>query len=156
MPAFGSTDPLYAGLQRYVDTYTNADRANTAAKLGLAECLDEDVVLASDLYALLQSAEVDMTLFLRALADVDANLPTLAPLEAAFYDVAKRSEASAQFNDWLARYAARLRRDPRLPPRRAAAPDQSAIRATCFALTASHQASTGPSRAYGEIHELLS
>ena len=111
VPAFGSTDPLYAGLQRYIDTYTSADRQNIAAKLGLVECLDEDVALASDLYALLQAAEVDMTLFFRGLADLDIDQPTLASLESAFYDPSKRNEAEGRFNEWLARYAARLRRD---------------------------------------------
>ena len=52
-----------------------------------------------------------MTLFFRALADVDATAPTLAPLEGAFYDDAKRRESEARFNDWLVRYAARLRHD---------------------------------------------
>ena len=99
-------------MQRYVDTYTAADRANIAAKLGLAECRDEDVALASDLYALLQSAEVDMTLFFRALADVNASTPTLAPLECAFYDPGKRRAAETSFNDWLVRYATRLSTDP--------------------------------------------
>jgi uncharacterized protein YdiU (UPF0061 family) len=155
VPAFGSTEPLYAGLQRYVDTYTKADRANTAAKLGLAECLDEDVALKSDLYALLQSAEVDMTLFFRALADVDTNAPTLAPMEAAFYDVAKRDEATGPCNDWLARYAARLHRDP-LPhdERRArmhAANPRYVLR-NYLAQQAIDRAEQGD---YSEIHELL-
>ncbi len=44
-PVFTSEDPLHAGLQTYVDTFTAADRGNIAAKLGLAACLDEDVEL---------------------------------------------------------------------------------------------------------------
>ena len=73
-PAFASDEPLHAGLQRYVDAFTEADRSNVAAKLGLAECLDEDVELMQALYGLLQAAEVDMTLFFRALADVDLSM----------------------------------------------------------------------------------
>lgn len=110
-PVFASVDPLHAGLQRYVDAYVAADRHNVAAKLGLTECLDEDVALMEALHALLQSAEVDMTLFFRSLADVDLDAPTLAPLAGAFYDEAKRRAAEPQFNDWLARHAARVCRD---------------------------------------------
>jgi uncharacterized protein YdiU (UPF0061 family) len=110
-PAFASADPLHAGLQRYADTYVAAERSNIAAKLGLAECLDEDIELMQALYALLQETEVDMTLFFRALSDVDLDAPTLAPLTHAFYDEAKRRRAEPGFNDWLARYAGRVLRD---------------------------------------------
>ena len=109
--AFASADPLHAGLQRYVHTFEDVDRATIAGKLGLAECLDEDVELMQGLHALLQAAEVDMTLFFRALAEVDPGAPTLAPLGGAFYDEAKRRRAEPELNDWLARYAARVRRD---------------------------------------------
>jgi serine/tyrosine/threonine adenylyltransferase len=111
-PAFESVEPLQTGLQRYVDVFVATDRNNIAAKLGLAECLDEDAELMQGLHALLQEAEVDMTLFFRALSDVDLDAPTLAPLEHAFYDDAKRQRAEPAFNDWLTRYTARVRRDP--------------------------------------------
>jgi len=111
IPAFASIEPLQAGLQRYVDAFVAADRGNAAAKLGLRECLDEDLELRDALYALLQEAEVDMTLFFRALAEVDLEAPTLAPLEHAFYNDAKRERATLAFIDWLSRYAARVRRD---------------------------------------------
>jgi uncharacterized protein YdiU (UPF0061 family) len=109
--AFDSIEPLQAGLQRYIDTYTATDRDNTARKLGLAECLDADTELMQSLQALLQTAEVDMTLFFRGLIDLDADAPTLASLEAAFYDEAKQREYEPAFNDWLAKYAARVRDD---------------------------------------------
>jgi uncharacterized protein YdiU (UPF0061 family) len=111
VPAFSSTEPLQAGLGRYVQAYVAAERANIAAKLGLRECLDEDTGLMEALYGLLQEAEVDMTLFFRALSEVDLEAPTLAPLEHAFYDEARRKQAEAGFVDWLSRYAARVRRD---------------------------------------------
>ena len=53
-----------------------------------------------------------MTLWFRALADVDPQAPTLAPMHDAFYDEAKRREAEPALDDWLARYAARLADDP--------------------------------------------
>ncbi|MBA3776396.1 MAG: YdiU family protein, partial [Betaproteobacteria bacterium] len=110
-PVFASPDPLHAGLQRYVDVHSKADRGNIAAKLGLGECLDEDAHLMQALHTLLQTAEVDMTLFFRALCDVDVDAPTLVPLNHAFYDEAKQRQFAPTCNDWLARYGARVRRD---------------------------------------------
>ena len=111
VPAFASDEPLHAGLQRYVDVFTAAERGNIAAKLGLAECLDEDTELMQTLHALLHEAEADMTLFFRALSDVDLDAPDLAPLNHVFYDETKRCQAGSAIEDWLRRYAARSRRD---------------------------------------------
>ena len=115
VPAFASVGPLQAGLQQFADAYDAAERGNIAAKLGLAECQDEDPARMQALHALLQSAEVDMTLFFRALSEVDLDAPTLAPFAGAFYDEDKRRLAEPAFIDWLTGYVARLRRDG-LPP----------------------------------------
>ncbi len=117
-PAFASTEPLEAGLQRYIDTYNEATRNDIAAKFGLAECRDDDIMLMQSLHGLMHAAEVDMTIFFRALSDVDTEKPTLSPLEGAFYDEAKRNKAEAEFNEWLSRYAARLREDTLKPEQR--------------------------------------
>ena len=118
-PAFASTEPLQAGLQRYVDTYNAATRSDVAAKLGLAECRDDDdIMLMQNLHGLMQAAEVDMSIFFRALSDIDTENPTLAPFEDAFYDEAKRKQSEPEFNDWLSRYAARLRKDALTPEQR--------------------------------------
>jgi len=111
-PLFGSVEPLQAGLDRYADAYTHADRDNTAGKLGLAECRDADIVLVKDLHALMQAAEVDMTIFFRNLARIDPAAPTPQPLEDAFYDAGKRDAAMADVIAWLQRYGARLLDDP--------------------------------------------
>ncbi|WP_447735391.1 protein adenylyltransferase SelO [Rhodanobacter soli] len=117
-PLFDGVESLEAGLQHYAAVYAAADRANIAAKLGLAECRDDDVALMQSLQALMQQAEIDMTLWFRALADVDVQAPTLAPFGEAFYDEAKRREAEPALGDWLARYAARLADDPLAPAQR--------------------------------------
>ena len=118
VPLFAGPEPLYAGLARYRDALAVALRGNIAAKLGLSECLDEDAERMQALHALLQSAEVDMTLFFRALSEIDPDQPTLAPLADAFYDEEKRRRAEPAFSAWLADYAARLRRDRLTPEQR--------------------------------------
>ncbi|MEO6799218.1 MAG: protein adenylyltransferase SelO [Rhodanobacter sp.] len=119
-PLFADIAPLQAGLDCYAHVYAVADRANIAGKLGLAECRDADVVLMQQLHELMTSAEIDMTLWFRALADVDAQKPTLEPMHEAFYDEVKRREAEPALVDWLARYAARLGSDPLSPGERRA------------------------------------
>lgn len=119
-PLFPSAVPLQAGLERYVDTFDQATRRSIAAKLGLKACLDEDVELMQTLHGLLETAEVDMTIFFRQLADVEFDAPALHPLRDAFYDDDKMRGAEPAFNDWLVRYAARVRRDsPEIAERRA-------------------------------------
>ena len=114
-PLFGDAQRLNTGLQRYADVYTREDRDNIARKLGLAECRDEDVELVQELHALLTDAEVDMTLFFRALADIDLQAPSLAPLAHAFYSDERREAAAGAFDAWLARYAMRVRADAEEP-----------------------------------------
>ena len=120
VPVFAATEPLYAGLERYGAVYAEAEHANFAAKLGFSRWASDDVALMQQLCRLLQAAEVDMTLFFRALADVDLDAPTLAPFADAFYDEGKRSEAEPAFVGWLTRYAARARFDGMPPAERRA------------------------------------
>ncbi len=111
-PLFADVAPLQAGLDHYAATYAAADRANIAAKLGLAECRDDDVALMSSLHELMVTAEIDMSLWFRALADIDPAALTLEPLHEAFYDETRQRESAPAVRDWLTRYAARLADDP--------------------------------------------
>jgi len=111
-PLFDDVTALQEGLDRFVQRYRHREREDTAAKLGLAECRDTDLVLMEDLRTLMQQAEMDMTLCFRGLIDIDPEAPVLLPLEAAFYDDGKRDARSAELAAWLQRYAARLREDP--------------------------------------------
>jgi uncharacterized protein YdiU (UPF0061 family) len=82
-----------------------------AAKFGLNACRDDDVALMQSLQALMQQAEIDMTLWFRALADVDVQAPNLALFDDAFYDEGKKRQATPDLEAWLARYVMRLADD---------------------------------------------
>jgi len=109
---FVDVGPLEAGLRRYREVFEVADRDNIARKLGLEECTDFDVELMQALLDLLHEGEVDMTLFFRGLADLDAAQPSLEPVEESFYDDAKRQHIQPALMQWLQRYAQRLAQDP--------------------------------------------
>jgi uncharacterized protein YdiU (UPF0061 family) len=115
---FDGTERLEAGLARYAELFTAESRRMTAAKLGLSAFADADAALATELYTLMTRAEVDMTIWFRGLADVDLAAPSLAPLEAAFYDEELRARHGPELEAWLARYAARLRADDLAPAAR--------------------------------------
>jgi uncharacterized protein YdiU (UPF0061 family) len=110
-PLFATAEPLQAGLQHYADVFVASDREQSAAKLGLATFGDDDEELMQDLRGLLQSAEVDMTIFFRSLIGIDTGTPSLAPFADAFYDEDKRQAAEPALLAWLVRYGARVAAD---------------------------------------------
>ena len=110
-PAFGNVEPLQEGLNRYAQVYAQERERMLADKLGLASFREGDSELVDALHDLLARAEVDMTIFFRALADVDPRQPSLDPLRDAFYDDASAERESAAFVDWLRLYSARTLQD---------------------------------------------
>jgi serine/tyrosine/threonine adenylyltransferase len=112
-PAFRDEAALQEGLQRYVERYDRDSRRMQADKLGWAALDEADLAEVDALHRLLERAEIDMTIFYRALADVDPQAPTLAPLEEAFYSADKRALYGEALQAWLDDYAARLRREGR-------------------------------------------
>ncbi|WP_132986353.1 protein adenylyltransferase SelO [Luteimonas terricola] len=112
-PLFADAAPLQAGLDAYATRWAACERDNAAAKLGLSECLGDDLALMRELQALMHRAGADMTNFFRALPDVDieAEAPSLEPLRGAFYDTVQLAASADALDAWLARYATRCRAD---------------------------------------------
>ncbi|MBA2239386.1 MAG: YdiU family protein [Lysobacter sp.] len=117
-PLFMDVAPLQAGLQRFEEAYTAAERENTARKLGLAECGPDDIELMDALLQLMSANEADMTLFFRALPEVDLSAPGVDALRHAFYDPPQADASEPAFVEWLSRYAARVQADPLSPAAR--------------------------------------
>jgi uncharacterized protein YdiU (UPF0061 family) len=154
-PVFADEVPLHAGLQRYADIFVATDRANIAAKLGLAECTEADVKLMQSLYGLMVAAEIDMTLFFRGLSEVSIDAPTLDSVAASFYNDAKRRNLDGELRQWLEQYAARVRNDSLAPAervRRMNAANPRFVLRNYLAQQAIDRAEQGD---YSEIHELL-
>ena len=110
-PLFADPASMQAGLQAYGVEFGRADRDNIARKLGLSECTDDDLALMRALQAWMQRAEVDMTLFFRALGDADAEALTPDSFADAFYDEGKRNACRADLASWLSRYRTRVQGD---------------------------------------------
>jgi uncharacterized protein YdiU (UPF0061 family) len=110
-PLFDDAAPLQVGLQRFARAFDSAHRANVAGKLGLAMAGDDDLALIEQLYTLMHAANIDMTIFFRALMDVDLAAPSLATCADAFYDDALRAQHTPALHHWLALYAARAQAD---------------------------------------------
>ena len=119
-PLFPDPAPLHAGLQRFDQALGEQTRVMSAAKLGLRVGNDADLELMHGLQQLMVQAEIDMTLWFRALADVDIDAPSLQPLEGAFYDQAKQQEFAPALLDWLRAWAARVQLDDGDPQQRRA------------------------------------
>src|SRR6185295_11575689 len=91
-PLINDKAPLEQGLARFAETYESAAGRMMADKLGLAALdREDDDRLLTDLFALLQQVETDVTLFFRLLATVPVADEGLAdgtlvePLRRAFY-----------------------------------------------------------------------
>lgn len=111
----GDPAPLQAGMNAYVEAFQAAQARMWADKLGLEAWREDDAALVQGLFAALQAAEVDFTLFFRQLGElvgegtrIDAMPDPITAFAPALYDLAKASREAAGLRDWLARYAARL------------------------------------------------
>ncbi len=110
-PLFSDHAPLHEGLRRFGTQFNESHNAMNAAKLGFASWQSDDATLLGDLYALMQSAQMDMTLTFRGLMNVfDGQVEsalTLDSLEPAFYRTELRAKYAGDITEWLVRYRER-------------------------------------------------
>jgi len=125
-PLFASAEPLQAGIDRYHATYVAEYDAMLAAKFGLpalGAATDPARALVGEAFALLYEAEVDYTLFFRALGEVDGvpddEAAAVALLGDVFYDADKRAAHGATLAEWLRRWHALVARGEPFAARRA-------------------------------------
>ncbi|RRR68984.1 MAG: YdiU family protein [Candidatus Viridilinea halotolerans] len=118
LPLFSDSAPLEQGLEAYATSYNEANRQMTGAKLGLGRLADADLPMVQELFTLMQQTELDMTIWFRALADLDLAAPSLDPMAAAFYNAEARVAHGPALEAWLQGYAARLRASDVSPEQR--------------------------------------
>ena len=122
-PIVEQVEPLQESLMRYSKLYNDGYHTMMARKLGLTSFESTtDMDLISELQSVLQLRETDMTLFYRALADLEPYGPSstaeladerlLAPFEAAYYqaDPPAGEERDRTLN-WMRAYVDRVRND---------------------------------------------
>ncbi len=128
-PLIGAAEPLEQALAVYGETCEGAGQRMMARKLGLGDYDPaRDDALVTELQAVLQQVETDMTLFYRRLAAVDfaadawqgaCDEALLQPLRDAYYRPEQlRDEHKARIAGWLRRYRQRVLQDGTPYPQR--------------------------------------
>jgi len=114
-PLVGRVEPLEEAMDVYSRTLSEAQSKMMASKLGIQSLQANDTPLIEGLFAVLQSAEIDMTIFFRNLANVpvhEANGPLRAAISDAYYTPDTLTEAQLNaMEEWLQSYARRVRED---------------------------------------------
>lgn len=116
LPLAEDVDAVEAALAGFSPRFTDAMDAAVHAKLGLVERREGDRGLVSDLYALLQEAHPDYTIFWRRLSTLDNDVAPGRAVRDLFVD-------RERFDRWAADYRARLAAEAVEPAVRRAAMD---------------------------------
>ncbi len=117
------SDALNAGVARFDAVFDEQSRRDYAAKFGFAAWRESDAALVNDAFQLMRAAEMDMTIFFRQLAEVNAAdiVFSLQQLDQAFYEQSLATEHRAGLEAWLKHYFARLNEDDLVRDERRAA-----------------------------------
>ncbi|MDQ6992377.1 MAG: YdiU family protein [Mariprofundus sp.] len=121
VPIIGEAEPLQALLNEYAIHYKSAWQNMMANKLGLVSFTEpDDSQLVDALEKILTLSEIDMSIFYRKLANIDATIDPeqcsdsqlIAPLMDAYYTPATLTEPTKIATaNWLRRYIHRLQQD---------------------------------------------
>ena len=107
LPLIGTVDDTQAALAGFKADYDSRAQQLLHAKLGLATPHDNDSDLIDSLFSIMQSNQVDFTLFFRRLGELRVEAPeTDAPLRDLFID-------RSAFDAWAVKYRHRLLRESR-------------------------------------------
>jgi len=118
VPLIKATEPIEDILKQFQANYGPAYFKMMRAKLGLAQELEEDTTLITDLLAVLPLTETDMTIFFRNLANFDENVDIdsiqdasfLEAVSAAFYKPEElKEDILEKWKVWFQKYSARLK-----------------------------------------------
>lgn len=115
-PLFADTDALQRGIDRFSETYIAQYEAMNAAKFGFVTRGEDEQRIIREAYKLMYDAEIDYTLFFRALGDVGDTLPSTPAtvlLGDVFYDDAKRDAQADALTEWLQAWHACVSRHDR-------------------------------------------
>jgi uncharacterized protein YdiU (UPF0061 family) len=110
-PLFPPGEHLQAGIDRFADTFVREYDAMNAAKFGLP-LTDDAKTLMREGFKLLYDAEIDFTLFFRALGEIPDELPDTPATELlgdVFYEPARRDAEATNLQAWLERWHALVR-----------------------------------------------
>ncbi|MDD4914685.1 MAG: YdiU family protein [Methylococcales bacterium] len=156
-PLVKRAQPLQQAVDNYTASFEQGRQKMMADKLGLAAFTVEDEALAADLLQLLQTAETDMTLFYRGLADLTAENAVTVFLD--FLAASSYAELSAETailaERWFSAWQGRIRQDVRPDAERRAAMNAvnpKYVLRNYLAQQAIDQAEQGD---YGMVSELL-
>ena len=107
-PLLEQPNKLHKALDYYYETYQNYNNEMWAEKLGLDEFSTGDDKLITELTALLQSVETDMTIFFRLLSSIKE--PEISHLNYAFYS--GENIPKQEWNVWLNKWWSRVKQNP--------------------------------------------
>jgi len=168
-PLIEQSEPLQQALGRYAKNYERSWQSMMAQKLGLnAFDSETDDKIVTELQAILQLVETDMTIFYRQLAKIDISVKPLSnvsdaalldPLMDAYYVPEQLTNDNvARISNWIRCYGERVRKDSTLNDtrrRRMNAVNPKYVLRNYLAQLAIDKAEQGDNSMVNELLELL-